>query len=272
SRELTEEALLPFTEEGARRADEGARAQRRVLLMLPGRARAARCARALIRRCAPPSPASQEKGCFRTVRQGPDGEALLPFTGEGARRADEGARAERSVLLMLSGRARAARFARALIRRYAPPSPASQEKGFFRTVRQGPDGEALLPFTEEGARRADEGARAQRSVLLMLPGRARAARFARALIRRFAPPSPASQEKGCFRTVRQGPDGEALLPFTGEGARRADEGARAQRSVLLMLPGKGKSSSLRSRPHPALRATFSRFAGEGLLPDGAAGT
>src|SRR5690606_15131801 len=30
---------------------------------------------------------------------------------------------------------------------------------------------------------------------------------------------------------------EALLPFTGEGARRADEGARAQRSVLLLLPG-----------------------------------
>src|SRR5690606_15901065 len=46
-------------------------------------------------------------------------EALLPFTGEGARRADEGARAQRSVLLMLSGRARAARFARALIRRCA---------------------------------------------------------------------------------------------------------------------------------------------------------
>src|SRR5690606_23404446 len=63
---------------------------------------------------------------------------------------------------------------------------------------------------------------------------------------------------------------EALLPFTGEGARRADEGARAQRSVLLLLPGKGKSSSLRSRPHPALRATFSRFAGEGLIPNLAA--
>src|SRR5690606_19146459 len=29
--------------------------------------------------------------------------------------------------------------------------------------------------------------------------------------------------------------------------------------------------SLRSRPHPALRATFSRFAGEGLVPDVAAG-
>src|SRR5690606_9028904 len=26
-------------------------------------------------------------------------------------------------------------------------------------------------------------------------------------------------------------------------------------------------SSLRSRPHPALRATFSRFAGEGLIPN-----
>src|SRR5690606_8872197 len=79
--------------------------------------------------------------------------------------------------------------------------------------------EALLPFTGEGARRADEGARAQRRVLLMLPGRARAARFARALIRRFAPPSPASQEKGCFRTERQGPDGEALFPLR---RRRAD--------------------------------------------------
>src|SRR5690606_26166414 len=71
--------------------------------------------------------------------------------------------------------------------------------------------EALLPFTGEGARRADEGARAQRSVPLMLPGRATAARFARALIRRCAPPSPASQEKGCFRTERQEPDGEGLL-------------------------------------------------------------
>src|SRR5690606_36530211 len=120
------EALLPFTGEGARRPDEGARAERRVPLVLPGRARAARCARALILRFAPPSPAAQEKGCFRTVRQGPDGEALLPFTGEGARRADEGTRAQRSLLLMLPGRARATRFARALIRRCAPPSPASQ--------------------------------------------------------------------------------------------------------------------------------------------------
>src|SRR5690606_24099090 len=48
-------------------------------------------------------------------------------------------------------------------------------------------------------------------------------------------PSPASQEKGWFRMERQGPDGEALLPFTGEGARRADEGARAQRSVPLIF-------------------------------------
>src|SRR5690606_13119632 len=125
-------------------------------------------------------------------------EALLPFTGEGARRAcprESGGRRrgrERSgsVRLMLSGRAGAARFARALIRRFAPPSPASQAKGWVRTQRQKPDGEALLPLAGEGARRADEGARAQRSVLLMLPGRAGAARSARALIRRYAPPSP----------------------------------------------------------------------------------
>src|SRR5690606_15351140 len=64
--------------------------------------------------------------------------------------------------------------------------------------------EALLPFTGEGARRADEGARAWRSVPLTLPlaRRATAARFARALIRRCAPPSPASQEKGW--TCRRG--------------------------------------------------------------------
>src|SRR5690606_10408806 len=33
---------------------------------------------------------------------------------------------------------------------------------------------------------------------------------------------------------------EALLPFTGEGARRADEGARAQRSVPLILAWEGQ--------------------------------
>src|SRR5690606_6668979 len=79
--------------------------------------------------------------------------------------------------------------------------------------------EALLPFTGEGARRADEGARAQRSVLLMLPGRARAARFARALIRRCAPPSPAAQEKGWFRTLLPVTGKEVLFPLR---RRRAD--------------------------------------------------
>src|SRR5690606_19514733 len=161
-----EEALLPFTGEGARRADEGARAQRSVLLMLPGRARAARCARALIRRCAPPSPAAQEKGWVPTLatRHGTE-EALLPFTGEGARRADEGARAERRVPLILAWEGQqqlaalapssgAARHLLPLRRRRADPeprgeswegspSPAAHKKGSFRTERQGPDGEAL---------------------------------------------------------------------------------------------------------------------------------
>src|SRR5690606_30321526 len=58
-----------------------------------------------------------------------------------------------------------------------------------------------LPPRKRGA---DEGARAQRSVLLIFVWEgATAARFARALIRRFAPPSPAAQEKGWFRTLRR---------------------------------------------------------------------
>src|SRR3546814_8031324 len=40
--------------------------------------------------------------------------------------------------------------------------------------------------------------------------------------------------------------------------------SEAKHAFDLALPEKRKSSSLRSRPHPALRATFSRFAGEGL--------
>src|SRR5690606_21588605 len=92
--------------------------------------------------------------------------------------------------------------------------------------------EALLPFTGEGARRADEGARAQRSVPLMLPGRATAARFARALIRRFAPPSPAAQEKGWFRT---------LLPVTGKQALVPLRRRRADRDVAA--EGWGRSPS-----------------------------
>src|SRR5690606_21564232 len=114
-------------------------------------------------------------------------EALLPFTGEGARRADEGARAQRSVPLMLPGRATAARFARTLIRRFAPPSPASQEKGWFRTLLPVTGKQALVPLRR---RRADRDVAAE--------GWGRS-------------PSPASQEKGCFRMKRQEPDGEGLL-------------------------------------------------------------
>src|SRR5690606_7219831 len=77
---------------------------------------------------------------------------------------------------------------------------------------------------------------------------------------------PLRRRRAGSRPSRRDMAKEALLPFTGEGARRADEGARAQRSVLLMFAWKGRSSSLRSRPHPALRATFSRCAGEGLIP------
>src|SRR3546814_6896351 len=51
----------------------------------------------------------------------------------------------------------------------------------------------------------------------------------------------------------------ALLTFTGEGARKADEGARAQRSAAFDFGGwqgeKSKSSWMNSRPRQALRAT-----------------
>src|SRR5690606_41408952 len=54
---------------GRMRARERSEALLLTLLFGVRRARAARCARALIRRCAPPSPASQEKGWSRTSRR-----------------------------------------------------------------------------------------------------------------------------------------------------------------------------------------------------------
>src|SRR3546814_4050426 len=73
---------------------------------------------------------------------------------------------------------------------------AAQEKAGFRVVRRGGD-VALLPFTGEGARRADEGSERSEPAFRSSPKTPRAARYARALIRRCAPPSPASQETGC---------------------------------------------------------------------------
>src|SRR3546814_10246858 len=58
--------------------------------------------------------------------------------------------------------------------------------------------------------------------------------------------------------------------LAGEGARRADEGAQAQRSVLLTLacgPGTtAKAARFARPPHPALRATFSRRREKGCFP------
>src|SRR3546814_19009233 len=88
------------------------------------------------------------------------------------------------------------------------PAPGGSCSSYRRKVRP----PALLPHAGEGARRADEGARAQRRAafdLIRRRGRARAARFARALIRRFAPPSPASPEKGCLA----GPHPALCAPF-----------------------------------------------------------
>src|SRR5690606_29833219 len=145
--------------------------------------------------------------------------------------------------------------------------PLRRRRAGSRPSRRDMAKEALLPFTGEGARRADEGARAQRSVLLMLPGRATAARFARALIRRCAPPSPAAQEKGWVPTLAarhgEGSPSPVLREKVPEGRMR---GASAAKRAFDLSRNPG-ASSLRSRPHPALRATFSRCAGEGLGPD-----
>src|SRR3546814_7476101 len=89
--------------------------------------------------------------------------------------------------------------------------PAPGGSCFFHRKKVRPP--ALLPHAGEGARRADEGARAQRRAafdLIRRRGRAGAARFARALIRRFAPPSPASREKGCL----VGPHPELCATFS----------------------------------------------------------
>src|SRR3546814_11050188 len=60
--------------------------------------------------------------------------------------------------------------------------------------------------------------------------RATAARDARALIRRFAPPSPATQEKGCFSGVRRLRAGRRVgpQPLLDRGAiAGAQQGGRA---------------------------------------------
>src|SRR3546814_20863290 len=61
----------------------------------------------------------------------------------------------------------------------------------------------------------------------------------------------------------------ALLLLAGEGARRADEGARAQRRVLLTLAGgpgtTAKAATFGRPPHPALRAPFSRRRAKGCF-------
>src|SRR5690606_4062357 len=104
--------------------------------------------------------------------------SLLPFTGEGARRADEGARAQRSVLLTFASGARnatAARCARALIRRSPAPSPAAQEKGW--TGRRRKLGGSPLPLRR---RRAGPGGAANWG----------------------GSPSPAAQERGWGERTR----------------------------------------------------------------------
>src|SRR3546814_13608577 len=75
----------------------------------------------------------------------------------------------------------------------------------------------------------------------------------------------ASQEKGWFwGLVGEGSDEpfSRLREKVPEGRMR---GASAASLPLISLwRRKNQSNSLRSRPHPALRATFSRCAGEGL--------
>src|SRR5690606_29267659 len=130
-------------------------------------------------------------------------------------------------------------------------------EGLIPTLAAKDGKEALLPFTGEGARRADEGARAERSVLLIfawegqqqlasLAPSSGAARHLLPLRRRRAlsgrcgrdltdEPLPPFTGEGPIPLLAASDGKEALLSISGEGARRADEGARAQRSVPLIF-------------------------------------
>src|SRR3546814_4062218 len=77
--------------------------------------------RPLTRRCAPPSPAAQERGCARSHREEfPPALAPLLRSGRGV-----GVRV-----------CQVAAKSRALTRRCAPPSPAAQERGWSRSHRE----------------------------------------------------------------------------------------------------------------------------------------
>src|SRR3546814_3079344 len=58
----------------------------------------------------------------------------------------------------------------------------------------------------------------------------------------------------------------SLLPFTGEGARRADEGARAQRSAPLILRSDFFEALASLAPSSVAPRHLLPQAGEGLLP------
>src|SRR3546814_10080444 len=66
----------------------------------------------------------------------------------------------------------------------------------------------------------------------------------------------------CMSTASESPS-PAKREKVPEGRMRARERSEAL-LLILAFRAREQSSSLRSRPHPALRATFSRFAGEGL--------
>src|SRR3546814_127500 len=68
--------------------------------------------------------------------------------------------------------------------------------------------------------------------------------------------------KDCMSTASESP-APAKREKVPEGRMRARERSEAL-LLILAVRAREQSSSLRSRPHPALRATFSRFAGEGL--------
>src|SRR3546814_7162096 len=66
----------------------------------------------------------------------------------------------------------------------------------------------------------------------------------------------------CMSTESESPS-PAQREKVPEGRLRARERSEAL-LLILAVRAREQSSSLRSRPHPALRATFSRCAGEGL--------
>ncbi len=172
------------------------------------------------------------------------GDFLLPQAGEGARRADEGTRAQVFALAARSSTQTEIAFSRA---REKVPAGRMRERG-LRSSRWPPDPQPRREIAFSRAREKvpegrmrGRGLRSSRWPPDLQPRRGIA--FSR---KREKVPAGQMRERGlrvvalAARSSTQ--TGDCLLPQAGEGARRADEGTRAQVFALAAR------SSTQNRP------------------------